>query len=57
VSAPPRTIFTLRLAGKPGQTGIHHLRALLKRLLRNGGLVCVDAREERADVLDEEKQQ
>ena len=41
-----RRIFTLRLVGKPGHAGIHDLRALLKRLLRDGNLVCVDAREE-----------
>jgi hypothetical protein len=41
-----RPIFTLRLEGKPGQAGIHDLRALLKRLLRQHGLVCIDARED-----------
>jgi hypothetical protein len=47
-----RFVITLepRLKGQPGQAGIHRLRALLKRLLRNGGLVCVDAREERPDA-------
>jgi hypothetical protein len=45
MSAPPRTIFTLRLVGTPGQAGIHSLRALLKRLLRQHNFVCIDARE------------
>jgi len=28
---PARAVFELRLVGKPGQAGIHDLRALLKR--------------------------
>ena len=42
---PARAVFGLRLVGKPGTAGIHDLRALLKRLLRQHGFVCVDARE------------
>jgi len=39
-------IFMLRIAGKSGTAGIHALRFLLKRLLRQYGFVCLDAREE-----------
>jgi hypothetical protein len=41
-----RTIFTLRIASKPGTAGIHALRFLLKRLLRQYGFRCLDIREE-----------
>jgi hypothetical protein len=41
-----RTIFTLRIAGKPGAAGIRALRFLLKRLLRQYNFVCLDIREE-----------
>jgi hypothetical protein len=44
----PRPIFTLRLEGKPG-TAIRSLRWLLKTLLRQHGLRCVEAIEERED--------
>jgi len=44
-SEPARAVFELRLVGRPGSAGIHDLRALLKRLLRQHGFVCVDARE------------
>jgi hypothetical protein len=43
-----RTIFVLRIAGKPGTAGIHALRFLLKRLLRQYGFTCLDIREEPA---------
>jgi len=48
VTTPPpsRAVFTLRIAGRPGQAGIHALRFLLKRLLRQYGFTCLDAREE-----------
>jgi hypothetical protein len=41
-----RAVFTLRIAGKPGTAGIHALRFLLKRLLRQHGFVALDVREE-----------
>jgi hypothetical protein len=45
---PPdrRPIFILRIEGRPGAAGIHGLRFLLKRLLRQYGFVCLDIREE-----------
>jgi hypothetical protein len=46
-----KSIFILRLEGKPG-TGIRALRWLLKRLLRQHGLRCLDAHEESAPVRD-----
>jgi hypothetical protein len=48
----PRPIFILRIEGKPGAAGIHALRFLLKRLLRQYGFVCVDIREEPAPAPD-----
>jgi hypothetical protein len=47
-----RTIFTLRIAGKPGTAGIHALKFLLKRLLRQHDFVCLDIREESAPAPD-----
>jgi hypothetical protein len=47
-----RTIFTLRIAGKPGTAGIYALRFLLKRLLRQYGFRCLDIREEAAPAPD-----
>jgi hypothetical protein len=41
-----RPTFTLRIAGKPGTAGIHALKFLLKRLLRQHGFVALDVREE-----------
>jgi hypothetical protein len=41
-----RAVFTLRIAGKPGTAGIHALKFLLKRLLRQHGFVALDVREE-----------
>jgi len=43
---PARVVFTLRIAGKPGTAGIHALKFLLKRLLRQHGFVALDVREE-----------
>jgi hypothetical protein len=43
-----RAIFTLRIAGRPGQAGIRDLRALLKILLRRHGFICLHAQEEPA---------
>jgi hypothetical protein len=53
-----RTIFTLRIAGKPGAAGVRALRFLLKRLLRQYHFVCLDLREDvapelRRDVRDD----
>ena len=42
----PRPIFVLRLRPLPGVNGILALRALLKRLLRDAGLICVGVTEE-----------
>jgi hypothetical protein len=42
----PRTVFAIRIAGRPGQAGAHQLRALLKRLLRQHGFRALDVREE-----------
>jgi hypothetical protein len=41
-----RAVFTLRIAGKPGTAGIHALKFLLKRLLRQYSFVALDVREE-----------
>jgi hypothetical protein len=49
---PTRAVFTLRIAGKPGTTGIHALRFLLKRLLRQYGFVALDVYEESAPARD-----
>jgi hypothetical protein len=43
---PARAVFTLRIAGKPGTAGIHALKFLVKRLLRQHGFVALDVREE-----------
>jgi hypothetical protein len=55
---PPdrRPIFTLRIEGKPGAAGIHALRFLLKRLLRQYGFRCLDIREESAPAPDTSNQ-
>src|SRR5262249_50457015 len=37
---PARAVFELRLVGKPGQAGIHDLRALLKQLVSTSRLSC-----------------
>jgi hypothetical protein len=49
MTSTPRPVFVLRLEGPPGQAGIHRLRALLKRLLRDGGFRCLDAVEHTPD--------
>jgi hypothetical protein len=41
-----RTIFTIRVAASPGAAGLHALRALLKRLLRDHGFICLHTHEE-----------
>jgi hypothetical protein len=40
-----RPVFELKLEGTPGTAGIRDLRWLLKRLLRQHGFRCTDARE------------
>ena len=45
---PTRAVFPLRIAGKPGTAGIHALRFLLKRLLRQYGFVALDVRKDGA---------
>jgi hypothetical protein len=47
-AAEPRPTFTLKIEGRPG-TAIRSLRWLLKTLLRQHGLRCVEAIEERKD--------
>jgi hypothetical protein len=37
-----RTIFVLRIVGKPGGAGIRAMRFLLKRLLRQYGFRAID---------------
>jgi hypothetical protein len=49
MTSEPRTVFTIRIAAKPGQAGIHALRAAIKELLKRHHLVCIDAREEHDD--------
>ena len=53
---PPdrRPIFILRIEGRPGAAGIHGLRFLLKRLLRQYGFVCLDVREDVAPEIERE---
>jgi hypothetical protein len=45
-----RAVFSLRIVGKSGPAGIRDLRALLKRLLRQHGFTCIDARAETEPV-------
>jgi hypothetical protein len=40
-----RSTFVLKIEGRPGAEGIHALRFLLKRLLRQYGFRVIDARE------------
>jgi hypothetical protein len=49
MTAEHQQIFVLRLriACQPGAAGLHALRALLKRLLRQHGFICLHAHEER----------
>ena len=51
-NAVPRTVCALRIAGPPSNAGIHRLRALLKRLLRDHKFRALDIREERNTQLD-----
>jgi hypothetical protein len=53
MTAEPRTVFALRIAGPPGVTGIRALRALLKELLRRHKFRALDVREER-DAQDDD---
>jgi hypothetical protein len=46
VTAEPRTVFAIRIAGPAGQEGVHRLRALLKDLLRRHKFRALDVREE-----------
>jgi hypothetical protein len=46
MTSEPRTVFAIRIAGPPGAAGIHALRALLKRLLRQHGFRALDVQEE-----------
>jgi hypothetical protein len=46
MTVEPRQIFALRIAAPPGAAGLHALRALLKRLLRQHGFRALDVREE-----------
>jgi hypothetical protein len=47
MTAEPRQVFVLRIVAPPGAAGLHALRALLKRLLRDHGFICLHAHEER----------
>jgi hypothetical protein len=49
-----RSTFVLKIEGKPGAAGIHALRFLLKRLLRQYGFVCLDVREDVAPEIERE---
>src|SRR5262245_5023136 len=42
-----RSVFELRIEGRPGAAGVRGLRWLLKALLRRHGFRCLDAREVR----------
>jgi hypothetical protein len=46
MTTEPRTIYLLRVAAPSGAVGLHALRALLKRLLRQHGFRALDVREE-----------
>ena len=46
-----RATRAVGFSAQPGTAGIHDLRALLKRLLRQHGFVCVDARREGVGAL------
>jgi hypothetical protein len=46
--AEPRSVFTLKIEGKPGAAGIHALRGLLKTLLRRYSFKCIDLSEDKA---------
>ena len=46
MSSEPRQVFVLRIAAPSGAPGLHALRALLKRLLRQHGFRTLDVREE-----------
>jgi hypothetical protein len=48
MTSQPRQIFVLRIAAPPGAAGLHALRALLKRLLRDHKFRALDVREEHA---------
>jgi len=47
MTSEPRQVFVLRIAAPPGAAGLHALRALLKRLLRDHGFICLHAHDER----------
>jgi hypothetical protein len=47
---PPPPVFVIKLVAAPGVDSIRALRALLKILLRQFGLRCVSAREQRPDL-------
>jgi hypothetical protein len=40
-ATPDRPVFVIRLRARPGVNSILALRQVLRRLLRNHGLVCV----------------
>jgi hypothetical protein len=45
MTAEHQQVFVLRIARPPGAAGLHALRALLKRLLRQHGFRALDVRE------------
>jgi hypothetical protein len=48
MTAEHQQVFVLRIACPPGAAGLHALRALLKRLVRQHGFRALDVREEHA---------
>jgi hypothetical protein len=52
MSAEPHAVFIIRIAGRPGQAGVHQLRRLLKDLLRLHKFRALDVREERDTQVD-----
>ena len=52
MTSEPRQVFILRIAAPSGAPGLHALRALLKRLLRQYGFRTLDVREEHDTQVD-----
>jgi hypothetical protein len=55
VAMTSKQVFVLRIACPPGAAGLHALRALLKRLLRDHGFICLHAQEVIADATGNDK--
>ena len=52
MTSEPRQVFVLRIVALRGAAGLHALRALLKRLLRQHGFRTLDVREEHDTQVD-----